>query len=285
MMPELTQRWMTDGFAQPESPAYDPTRGVIYVSNMTDSTIPVPDHGDGFLTKLDTDGATIEPKWLTGLSQVKNIAVHGDWLYAADSHALVVIDIDAATIVARYDAPNSMYIDGVAVHPNGDVYVGDLGKNTIWRLTPDGGWAPWLESDLLHHPDGLIAEEDRLIAVGFGGLGPFRTDPDEPETGYLSAIGLADRSVTPIGDGTPIGHLDGLAAHPAGGYLATDSINGALFTIDDAGRTRLVHDFPSTSGPADIDVIADLGLVLVAMLFENAVRAFELPDLYEGQSR
>jgi sugar lactone lactonase YvrE len=283
-MPELTQRWVTDGFDQPESPAYDPKRGVIYVSNMTDSAIPVPDHGNGFLSKIATDGTMIESKWITELNQVKNIAVHSDLLYAADSHALVVIDVDTATIVGRYDAPNSMYIDGVAVHPDGDVYVGDLGANTIWRLTPDGGWAPWLESSLLHHPDGLVAEQHRLIAVGFGGLGPFRTDPDEPETGYLSAVGLSDRVVTPIGDGTPIGHLDGLAAHPVRGYLATDSINGALFFIDNAGQTRLVHDFPSTSGPADIDVIADLGLVLVAMLWENAVRAFELPDLYEGRS-
>jgi len=284
-MPELVLRWATEGFAQPESPAHDPKRGVIYVSNMTDSTIPVPDHGDGFVSKLATDGTMIESRWVTGLNQVKNIAVQGDLLYAADSHALVVIDIDAATIIDHYDTPNSMYIDGVAVHPDGDVYVGDLGKNTIWRLTPDGGWAPWLTSELLHHPDGLIAEQNRLLAVGFGGLGPFRTDPDEPETGYLSAISLTDGTVAPIGDGKPIGHLDGLTAHPAGGYLVTDSINGALFFIDDVGRTRLVHDFPSTSGPADIDVIADLGLVLVAMLWENAVRAFELHELNEGMSK
>jgi hypothetical protein len=284
-MPELTQRWATNGFDQPESPAHDPARGVIYVSNMTDSTIPVPRHGNGFLSKLATDGTMIESKWVTGLDQVKNIAVAGDHLYAADSHALVVIDIESASIVDRYEAPEAMYIDGVAVHPNGDVYVGDLGTNTIWRLRTDGAWAPWLESAALHHPDGLVAERDRLVAVGFGGLGPFRIDPDEPETGYLSAIGLIDRTVTPIGEGTPIGHLDGLAAHPAGGYLATDSVNGALYCIDEGGRSRLVHDFPPTSGPADIDVIPDLGLVLVAMLWENAVRAFELPDLNEGRSR
>jgi sugar lactone lactonase YvrE len=284
-MPELTQRWATNGFEQPESPAYDPKRGVVYVSNMTDSAIPVPRHGNGFLSKLATDGTMIESKWVTGLNQVKNVAAHGDLLYAADSYALVVIDIDTAAIIDRYDAPGSMYIDGVAVHPDGHVYVGDLGENTIWRLGPDGGWGPWLESDLLHHPDGLIAEQDRLVAVGFGGLGPFRTDPDEPETGYLSAIGLSDRTVTPIGEGTPIGHLDGLAAHPGGGYLATDSVNGALYCIDDGGRARLVHDFAPTSGPADIDVIAEHGLVLVAMLWENAVRAFELPDLTKGRSR
>jgi DNA-binding beta-propeller fold protein YncE len=224
----------------------------------------------------------IESKWVTGLDQVKNIAVAGDYLYVADSQALVVIDIESASVVERHEAPGSVYIDGVAVHPGGDVYVGDLGTNTIWRLTPDGGWGPWLQSDLLHHPDGIVAEEGRLVTVGFGGLGPFRTDPGELEAGYLSAIDLADRTVVPIGDGTPIGHLDGLAAHPGGGYLATDSINGALFTIDDLGRTRLVHDFPATAGPADIDVIDDLGLVLVAMLWENAVRAFELPDPSEG---
>ncbi|MBJ7337142.1 hypothetical protein [Mycolicibacterium sp.] len=284
-MPELTQRWVTDGFAQPESPAYDPRRDVVYVSNMTDSTIPVPKHGNGFLSTLATDGSIIEPKWVTGLDQVKNIAVAGDHLYVADSYALVVIDIESASIVERHDAPESMYIDGVAVHSDGDVYVGDLGRNTIWRLSADGAWAPWLESHLLHHPDGLIADHDRLVAVGFGGLGPFRTDPHDPETGSLSAIGLTDRTVTPIGDGTPIGHLDGLAAHPAGGYLVTDSINGALFFIDEDGRPRLIHDFPPTSGPADIDVIPDLGLVLVAMLWENAVRAFELPNLNKEGSR
>lgn len=264
---------------------YDAKRGFIYVSNMVDRVIPPPEHGNGFLTKLASDGTTVESRWVTGLNQVKNLAVQRDHLYAADSQALVVVDIEAASIVARYVAPDSMFIDGVSVHPNGDVYVSDLGKNIIWRLTSDGDWAPWLESALLHHPDGLIAEQDRLVAVGFGGLGPFRTDPDEPDAGYLSAVDLIDRTVSPIGDGKPIGHLDGLAAHPAGGYLATDSINGALFTIDGAGTTCLVHDFPANSGPADIDVIPDVGVVLVAMLWENSVQALELPDATEGAER
>jgi hypothetical protein len=276
-MPELQLRWVTDGFAQPESPAWDPKRGVIYVSNMTDAAIPVPHHGAGFLSKLDTDGATVDAKWVTGLDQVKNIAVAGDHLYAADSHALVVVDVESGSVVERYDAPDSIYIDGVTVHPGGDVYVGDLSRNTIWRLSTGGAWEPWLQSALLHHPDGLVAEHDRIVAVGFGGLGPFRTEPGEPEQGYLSAIDLTDRTVTPIGDGIPFGHLDGLAAHPAGGYLATDSINGFLYWIDDDGRRQVLHDFPDGSGPADVDVINEQGLVLVAMLWEDSVRAFELP--------
>jgi sugar lactone lactonase YvrE len=276
-MPELRLRWVTEGFAQPESPAWDAKRGAIYVSNMTDAAIPVPRHGAGFLSKLDADGAMVDSTWVTGLDQVKNITVAGDHLYAADSHALVVIDVEAGAVVERYEAPDSMYIDGVTVHPDGDVYVGDLGRNIIWRLTPDGEWGPWLESHLLHHPDGLLAEQDRIVAVGFGGLGPFRTEPGEPEQGYLSAISLAGGVVTPIGDGIPFGHLDGLAAHPAGGYLATDSINGYLFWIDDSGRRQLVHDFPNGAGPADMDVISQQGLVLVAMLWEDSVRAFELP--------
>jgi hypothetical protein len=117
---------------------------------------------------------------------------------------------------------------------------------------------------------------------GFGGLGPSRTNPDDPAMGHLNAIDLTDLTVTPIGDGTPIRHLDGLAAHPAGGYLANDCINADVFTIDQAGRTRLVHDFPSTSGPADIDVIPELGLVLVAILWENTVRASNRP-IREGE--
>jgi sugar lactone lactonase YvrE len=276
-MPELRQRWVAAGFTQPESPAYDAKRGAIYVSNMIDSTIPVPEHGAGFISKLDVDGTVAVARWVEGLNQVKNIAVHGDYLYAADSHELVIIDIDESAIVARYHAPDSMYIDGVTVHPDGTVFVGDLGFNRIWRLTTDGEWGIWLESTSLHHPDGLVAEQNRLVTVGFGGLGPFRTDPDDLETGFLSTIDLSDRTITPIGDGAPLGHLDGLAAHPAGGYLATDSINGALFRIDEAGQAEILHEFPSTSGPADIDVITDQNVVLVAMLWENAVRAFDLP--------
>jgi hypothetical protein len=72
----------------------------------------LPEHGQGFLSRLDSGGRTVETRWVTGLNQVKNIAVHGDHLYAADSHALVVVDIDAAAIVVRYHAPDSTYIDG-----------------------------------------------------------------------------------------------------------------------------------------------------------------------------
>jgi hypothetical protein len=53
-MSELRLRWVADGFTQPESPAYDAKRGVIYLSNMIDGAIPVPRHGAGFLSSTST---------------------------------------------------------------------------------------------------------------------------------------------------------------------------------------------------------------------------------------
>jgi streptogramin lyase len=79
-----------------------------------------------------------------------------------------LVDVDTARIVEQYPAPEARYLDGVAVHSNSDVYVSDLDTNAIWRLTSDGDWRPWLHSDRLNHPDGILAEEHRLVTVSFG---------------------------------------------------------------------------------------------------------------------
>jgi hypothetical protein len=281
MTDALLPRWCAaDGFAVPESAAFDARRGEIYVSNMAGSDVPPPRSGNGSLSRLSTDGEVIDARWVTGLHQPKNIAVHEGHIYAADSRCLTVVDIEAAKIVERYEAPDSFYLDGLTVHPDGDVYVGDLAENTIWKLDRSGGWGPWLQSEFLCHPDGLVAEATRLVVAGFGFNVVARA---EPRLGHLTAVDYQTGVVEPIGAGTPIGHLDGVASDGTDGYLAVDHLRALLLHIDSDGNHQTLYAFPPGSGPGDVTFVPQLGVVIVALLYVGQVVALPWPPVSADQ--
>jgi hypothetical protein len=76
--------WSVEDFDACESPLYDPKRGEVYVSNMGDVSVPPPHHGNGNLSRLSPEGDLVERRWVDGLHQVKNIALQGDYIFAAD---------------------------------------------------------------------------------------------------------------------------------------------------------------------------------------------------------
>jgi sugar lactone lactonase YvrE len=269
----LEKVWEATGaFEWPESPAYDPTRDVIYVSNMAGSGYPPLRHSKGYISVLTTSGEVIESRWVSGLHEVKNIAVHGDRLYAADSGRLVVIDIETAKVDEVFPAPESLYLDGLAVHPNGDVYVSDLAASTIWRLDATAGsFSVWLDDERLCHPDGVVAEPDRLIAGGYG-RSPFDPDDAGPEFGHLTAVDYQTKEVTSLGIGTPIGNIDGVKQDGRGGYLVADHPSGKLYQVDSEGIASLL--LQTNRGISDIEYIPHHELVVLAMMFDPAVSAY-----------
>lgn len=271
--------WTCGGFEIPESPLYDAQRQLVYVSNMVTSEIPTPQRAESYISKVSPEGEVIERRWIGGVHQAKNIALRDHLLFIADSRRLVVADVESGDLVDEYAAPDAFYIDGVAVHETGDVYVTDLAANTIWRLTAAGEWGPWVHSDLLAHPDGIVCESDRIVSAGFGALGPFGDTTDGPRMGHVSVTSLADGSVSALGSSEPLGHLDGLSPDGAGGYFTTDSINGVLWGISQNGeRSRVLNRDPA-SGPADLDFAADLRLLLVAELWTGNIVALDLDIL------
>jgi hypothetical protein len=88
--------WETQGFNNPESVVYDASNDVLFVSNVNGSG--VEKDGNGYISKILTDGTVIRKQWVVGLNAPKGLAIYEDTLYVADIDTLVAVDIASGTI-------------------------------------------------------------------------------------------------------------------------------------------------------------------------------------------
>jgi hypothetical protein len=140
----------------------DPDAGVLYVSNVNGQSTEA--DGNGYASKLSLKGEILEKKWAGGLDAPKGLALHEGKLYVSDITKLVVIDTANGKIVASHDAPGSSFLNDVTAHKDGRVFVSDMMQNQIWMLDGDQ-LTLWLEGEALENPNGLNAEDDRLLVV------------------------------------------------------------------------------------------------------------------------
>ncbi|HLO22474.1 MAG TPA: hypothetical protein VK193_03505 [Methyloceanibacter sp.] len=260
--------WETKGLAQPESVVVDPATGAIYVSNIVGAVMQK--DGNGFIAKLSGDGKVLTRQWVKGLDAPTGLALHDRTLYVADVDELVEINAASGEIIKRYPANGATFLNDVAVDADGTVYVSDTPTNTIWRLK-DGSFEPWLANDKLNGPNGLLVQGDTLIVAS---LGRIPSVGQKQELAGLSQISLKDQSVSPIGNGQPIGNLDGLELLQPGVYLVTDWAAGALYRVDAKGKAERLIDL--NQGSADLTYLPDKKIVLIPMMLDNSLVAYRL---------
>ncbi|MEM9384830.1 MAG: ATP/GTP-binding protein [Pseudomonadota bacterium] len=273
--------WEAAGFEAPESVRYDAERERLYVSNINGN--PTDKDGNGYLSLLSPSGEVLMARWLAGFDAPKGMALVGKKLYVSDIDRLVVVDVEAAEIVATYDAPEAKFLNDVTADASGRVYVSDMGDNTIYRLNGTA-FDVWLRDSALDSPNGLLAEEDRLLVASWGVVG----QGADVQLGVMRAVSWEDRSVSAL-DGAGIGHLDGLEKLPSaedaegegdGQYLITDWVNGVLFTWaeGDDGDSKLTLALDLPAGSADIGTLPGEGVVIVPLMKDGIVQAYSLPD-------
>ena len=260
--------WETKGLAQPESVVVDPATGAIYVSNIAGAVMQK--DGNGFIAKLNGDGKVMTRQWVKGLDAPTGLALHDRTLYVADVDQLVEINAASGEILKRYPAKGATFLNDVAVDADGTVYVSDTPTNTIWRLK-NGSFEPWLANDKLNGPNGLLVQGDTLIVAS---LGRIPSVGQKQELAGLSQISLKDQSVSPLGNGLPIGNLDGLELLQPGVYLVTDWAAGALYRVDAKGKAERLIDL--NQGSADLTYLPDKKIVLIPMMLDNSLVAYRL---------
>jgi DNA-binding beta-propeller fold protein YncE len=260
--------WETKGLAQPESVVEDPVTGVIYVSNINGAVMQK--DGNGFISRLTADGKMLERQWVKGLNSPTGLALHDRTLYAADVDQLIEINAASGEILKRYDAKGAIFLNDVVVDGEGAVYVSDTPMNTIWRLK-DGRFEPWLASDALNGPNGLLVQGNTLIVAS---LGKIQSQGQKKELGSLLSVSLEDQKISKIGKGDLIGNLDGLQAIQPGVYLVTDWAQGALYRVDAKGKVDELIDL--NQGSADLAYMPGNKLLLIPMMLDNSLAAYSL---------
>ncbi|BAQ16674.1 SMP-30/gluconolactonase/LRE family protein [Methyloceanibacter caenitepidi] len=263
---ELKEVWRAEGLRQPESVLFDPERNVLYVSNVDGG--PTDKDGKGYIAKLTPDGKVETAEWVTGLNAPKGLGLYGDRLYVADIDRLVVIDIGTGEISKVYEAPDAKFLNDIAVDKDGRVFVSDTLTDTIYAL--DGNtFGVWLNSGDLAAPNGLYADNDKLIVASWGKGEMMSAKPD-----HLRTVDLDTKEIANLGDGTPIGNLDGIAPDGAGDFLVTDWVAGALFRVQPSGKAERLLDL--NQGTADLFYRSDEKLVMIPFMNDGVLVAYRL---------
>lgn len=257
---ELEQVWASDTLLRtPESVIHDPVRNNIYVSNINKQSGTYKD-GDGFISRLSTNGQIEELHWVSGLNDPKGIAFYNNVLYVADVDEIVAISTQTASILAKYKADNASNLNGITVDASGTVFVTDSDQKRIYQLN-NGHVSIWINSTRDEMPNGIYKDANRMI-VAFMNSGNVRLL--DPET----------KNFTDWTDG--IKSADGIAEAGDGNYLIS-SWDGEIFYVNSNGRKRSVLN---TSGQnintADISFAERLGVLLIPTFKDNRVVAYRV---------
>ena len=239
----------TTGFQNPESAFWDAASKAWFVSNVVGGE--TTKDGQGWISRLDANGKVVKARWVTGLNAPHGIRIRGRFLYVADVDQLVVVDLRNARIRARIDAPGAKFLNDVATGSGSDVFVSDTLKSAIYRCTGDRTCEVFLETQDLEGPNGLLVEGNRLTVASFGLI----TDPETFATkapGRLLSVDLDTKKITVLGDGKPIGNLDGLEKDGAD-YLVTDCMAGKLIRVSNGGEVTVLHDNLKSSADIGYD--------------------------------
>jgi sugar lactone lactonase YvrE len=265
---EPEQAWQAEGLDGPESAVLDSGEGVLYVSNVNGEANAA--DGNGYISKLSLKGEILDQEWVTGLNAPKGLALHDGKLYVSDIDELVVIDPASGEITARHEAQGATFLNDVTAHQDGRVFVSDMMQNQIWKLEGDR-LEMWLQDEALENPNGLLAEQDRLVVAAWGKP---KEDFSTDVPGHLKAVDYQNKEITSIGPGDPIGNLDGVEPDGQGGYLVTDWFSGGLYQISDDGKAEMLMDL--NQGSADHEFVEGENLVVIPMMMDGTVNAYKM---------
>lgn len=234
----LEKLWTLRGLADPESAAISADGRFLYVSNVNGE--PDAKDGNGFISRVSTDGRMLQAHWADGLNGPKGLILKGSRLYAADIDQLVELDAGSGRILKRYAAPGAKFLNDTAVAPDGTVLVSDSATKRIYALQ-GGRMQVWAEAPELSAVNGLYAEPHRLVVITMGGL--------------LLAMDYRSRSITVLARG--LGDGDGIAPAGGGHYLATEW-PGRIYDIGPGGTVRTLIDSRAAQTYAnDITLVGD----------------------------
>ncbi len=253
-----------DGFDHPESALYDGKEMYWYISNIGGD--PSAKDGDGFISRLTSDGSIDAMEWATGFDGPKGMALAGGRLYVADIDQLHTVNIADGTIAASTPIKGAGFLNDVAADAEGSIYVSDTATNTIHILKPGEDPTVFLQSEILNGVNGLAFADDRFFAASFGNM----NDPG----GFFEITG---GQVVPLG--TLKGSLDGVVAR-MNNALITDFNAAKLYLVPyEDGEPELLldlaadYDFQTT---ADLGLARNLGRIAIPDLAGDKVGIFPL---------
>lgn len=270
---ELEQKWEIQGFNNPESVIPDKKNNVLYVSNVNGN--PGDKDGNGYISKISTDGKMLSLKWIDGLNAPKGMVIHKSKLYVADIDAIVVIDIDSGEKVNSFPAQGAIFLNDLTIDKSGNIYASNtFGFSAIFQLNAHGKREvkPFIKDENLQMPNGLYADGDYLLVAPWGkGFDPNTYKTETP--GSLLSISLKNKKITSLSN--PIGNLDGIEK-TIHGFIMTDWLQGKLYYWKKGENTLELLDLPQ--GSADLAFDAQTKTIYIPLMNDNKVVAYMMKN-------
>ena len=256
----LVKKWETDSLLRkPESAIYDVTNQVVYVSNINGKYRTK--DGNGFISRIDTNGNILDLKWADGLDSPQGLGIYKNSLYVADLDRVVEFDISSSRIKHIFNAENAQFLNDLAIDQNGIIYISDCAANKIYRIKKRR-MQVWFENPVLKSPNGLLAIDNKLYLLNMGDERAYCIHPDT-------------KAFTCFARG--IRNADGLVSDGENGFFASGAWQGEIFHITSAGKKTLILNLGKTNTiAADIEYIPSQRLLLVPTLCKTVI-AYRIP--------
>jgi hypothetical protein len=259
-------KWaVTEGINAPESVYVDTDDGFIFVSNIGGA--PDQRDGNGYISKLGTDGKVIAAQWVTGLNAPKGLRSYKGSLWTADLDEVVSIDIASGKVASRVKIDGAKFLNDVACGADGTVYVSDTVGSRIYAVK-NGKASVFAEGDDIEYPNGLLVEGNKLTVAGWGKPEADFTTKVPGRLFYLDLQTKKKTLITP----EPFGNIDGIESDGQGGYVVSDYLAGKIMHVGADGKSTDVKQLKQ--GTADIAYLPAQKLVVVPQMSENKIAAY-----------
>lgn len=258
----LQEQWATDTVLQtPESVLYDEESDMIFVANIGTFNKDSKD-GDGFISILAPDGAVENLKWVEGLNDPKGMGVFDGKLFVADLDEIVEISIESGEILNKYSVEGATFLNDITINGEGQVYVTDSDTDKIHTL--DGEQViVWMEDTAMQRPNGLFAEDNRMLLASSRG-------------GFLAPIDMEEKQIQEAWIEN-IPSADGIIRTEDGNYIVS-TWQGEVHYVDvENNQTQKLLDTKAEEiNSADIGYISQQSLLLVPTFNDHRVVAYKI---------
>lgn len=249
------------GLAMPQSFIVDKETGNYYISNIKGNAFSK--KNNGFITMLSPDGKVSNLKLVEGgrdgatLNAPKGMLVVGDLLYVSDMRHLR--SFDKLTGAKRDDTDltsyNAKFLNGVALGPDGRIYVSETVGNMIFAVNPEQGNKVELFASGagIDSPNGITydpATNRFYVTMGFGVLGAVGMD------------GKAQKLVK-----LPVKGLVGIDIDADGNIYVSSFTRGVIYKVGKKLEMSVVAR--GLTSPANISLDKNKRLILVPLFLKH----------------
>lgn len=270
---EAVVTWKDVGLSSPESVLHDENADVYLVSNIDGA--PLARDNKAFISKLTPDGKVEAARFIEArknkvtLNAPKGMAIRNDELYVADIDVVRVFDRKTGAPRGEVKIPGATFLNDVELAPDGRILVSDVGlKANRGALDPSGTDAVWvidmkkkakpLAKRRLGGPKGIVPTSTKVWVTSLGSGELFSIDP-KGNVGDIQKL--------------PAGALASIVA-VGNDFIVPSWEANAIFRGPPGGDFRVI--IAGVQSPSDLAYDRKRGRLLVPMLMDNEVRAYDV---------